>query len=219
MFLILQSAGFWWRWTSGLQKNYEFRMCMETETRKRYLDHNIRGINSLVQLPRDAFALALVKHGLPGLVPQTIVLFPTSNCWLHLMTLLIVVCSDKRSTSVTQDLAKQVPEVQKCKLKQQVHFTTVKKKFRNITIAPTLAKLLQTLSFINFLNKTMKVINKKLWPTSLLLWSKIILKSLCVQQVDLLLLQIKTKIVAINFQDPSYLQHPNKSQKQQAYKP
>jgi len=64
----------------------------------------------------------------------------------------------------------------------------------------------------------MKVINKKLWPTSLLLWSKIILKSLCVQQVDVLLLQIKTKIIAINFQDPSYLQHPNKSQKH-AYKP
>jgi hypothetical protein len=119
---------------------------------------------------------------------------------------------------VTQDLAKQVPEVQKCKPKQGVHFTTVKKKFYNTTITSTLAKVLQTSSFINFLNKTMKVINKKLWLTSLLLWSKRILKSLCVQQVDLLMLQIKTKIVAINFQDPSYLQHPNKSQKH-AYKP
>jgi len=101
---------------------------METETRKKYLDYNIRGINNFVQLPPDAFALALVKHGVPGLVPQTIILFPTSNCRLHLMTLLIGLCSDKHPTSVTQDLAKQVPEVQRCKPKQWVHFTTATKK-------------------------------------------------------------------------------------------
>jgi hypothetical protein len=101
---------------------------METETRKRYLDYNIRGINNFVQLPPDALALALVKHGVPGLVPQTIILFPTSNCRLHLMTLLIGLCSDKHPTSVTQDLAKQVPEVQRCKTKAMGSFHNCNKK-------------------------------------------------------------------------------------------
>jgi hypothetical protein len=40
---------------------------------------------------------------------------------------------------VTQDLAKQVPEVQRYKPKHWVHFTTAKKKFCNTTIPPTLS--------------------------------------------------------------------------------
>jgi len=43
------------------------------------------------------------------------------------MTLFIVLCSDKHFVSVIQNLAKHVPKVQKCKLEQQVHFTTIKK--------------------------------------------------------------------------------------------
>jgi hypothetical protein len=55
-------------------------MGMETGTKKRYLDHNIRRIDNFVQLPPlDVFALTLVKHGVLSLVPLTIIFFLTSN--------------------------------------------------------------------------------------------------------------------------------------------
>ncbi len=51
---------------------------METRTRKKYLDHNIKKIDNFVQLtPLDVFTLTLVKHSVLSLFPQTIICFPT----------------------------------------------------------------------------------------------------------------------------------------------
>jgi hypothetical protein len=43
---------------------------METRIKKKSLDYNIRRIIFFVQLPPlDVFALTLIKHGVPGLLP------------------------------------------------------------------------------------------------------------------------------------------------------